>query len=74
MPENDKSLPRPGSPNAMWAKYGYTIERTPRRLGSSKIRTIRDPAGYVVLHDAGLDVEMSWIRENLQSEIPGDVL
>ncbi len=63
---------QPGSPNALWAKHGYTIERQPRRLSGPKIRTIRNPAGEVVLHDVGLDAELAWIREHLQSDIPGD--
>ena len=66
------SIPHPNSPNALWAKHGYTIERTPRRLGSSKIRSIRNPAGDIVLYDAGLDAELAWILEHLQSDIPGD--
>lgn len=60
--------PRPGSPNALWAKHGFTIEREPRRMGSSKIRTIRNPKGEVVLHDAGLVAEMQWIMSNLEYE------
>lgn len=64
--------PRPGSPNALWAKHGFTIEREPRRMGSSKIRTIRNPQGEVVLHDAGLDAELAWIRTHLQADMPGD--
>ena len=63
---------QPGSPNALWAKHGYTIERKPRRLSGSKIRTIRNPAGEIVLHDVGLDAELAWIRAHLQADIPGD--
>ena len=55
------SLPRPGSPNALWAKHGYTVERQPRLLGRSTIRTIRHPAGEVVLHDVSLSEEFAWI-------------
>ena len=55
-----------GSPNALWAKHGYTIERRQRRTGGPKVRTIRNPAGDVVMHDAGYDAEMEWINDNLE--------
>lgn len=55
------------SPNALWAKHGFTIERQQRRAGGPKVRTIRSPAGDAVLHDAGYDAEMDWINDNLES-------
>ncbi|MGM0858612.1 MAG: hypothetical protein ACQEW0_16255 [Pseudomonadota bacterium] len=56
----------PNSPNALWAAHGYTVERQQRRAGSPKIRTIRNHAGDVVLHDAGHAAELSWIRQHLE--------
>jgi hypothetical protein len=41
---------RPGSPNDLWQRLGYTIERGPR--GS---RTIRRPDGSVVEFDKSRD-------------------
>ncbi len=58
---------QPNSPNALWAKHGFTIERQPRKAGGSKVRTIRNPEGDAILHDAGYDAEMDWINDNLES-------
>lgn len=55
------------SPNALWAKHGYTVERQQRRAGGPKVRTIRNPQGEIVLHDAGYDAEMEWISSNLEA-------
>ena len=60
--------PHPDSPNGLWARHGYTIERLPRALGQGLYRIIRDPKGRVVLQDAGHEGEMEWIRENLESQ------
>lgn len=59
--------PRPNTPNGLWAKHGYTIERIPRRGAGKHHRIIRDPEGRVVLQDAGYDGEMDWIRDNLEN-------
>lgn len=61
----------PDSPNGLWARHGYTIERRPRppaAMGPGLYRIIRDPEGRVVLQDAGHEGEMEWIRENLEAE------
>jgi glyoxylase-like metal-dependent hydrolase (beta-lactamase superfamily II) len=58
----------PQSPNGLWAKHGYTIQREPRGYGSSMIRTITAPDGEAVLVDAGFEGEMQWIRENLEAD------
>ena len=47
------SIEHPQSPNGLWAKHGYTIQREPRGYGSSMIRTITAPDGEAVLVDAG---------------------
>lgn len=57
----------PGSPNALWTKHGHTVERQQRRTGGPKVRIIRDPAGDIVLRDAGYDAEMEWINDNLEA-------
>lgn len=56
----------PNSPNGLWAKHGYTVERLPRRDHGGHYRIIRDPEGQVVLQDAGYEGEMEWISENLE--------
>lgn len=61
---------QPNSPNALWAKHGFTIERQQRKNGGPKIRTIRNPAGKVVLHAASLTEELSWIRRHLEPDNP----
>lgn len=58
---------QPNSPNGLWAKHGYTIERRHRRTGGPRVRTIRNPHGDVVLDDAGYDAELEWINENLEA-------
>ena len=65
------SIEHPQSPDGLWAKHGYTIQREPRGYGSSMIRTITAPDGEAVLVDAGFDGEMQWIRENLEAENAG---
>ncbi|SNY95519.1 hypothetical protein [Halomonas sp. hl-4] len=60
----------PNIPNALWAKHGYTIERQQRRTGGPKVRTIRNPAGKPVLHDASYDAEMAWIKRHLEPDLP----
>lgn len=56
-----------GSPNDLWVKHGYTIERRQRSAGGPKVRTIRNPDGDVVLDDAGYDGELEWINDNLEA-------
>jgi len=58
---------KPGSPNALWAKHDYSVERQQRRTGGPRVRTIRNPSGDVVLHDEGYDAEMAWINDNLEA-------
>jgi len=67
-PKVNTMTDHPQSPNGLWAKHGYTIQREPRGYGSSMIRTITAPDGEVVLVDAGYDGEVKWIRENLEAE------
>lgn len=53
---------REGSPNWHWHRHGYTVVR------DGLHRTILDPDGNQVLHDAGYDGELQWINDNLESE------
>lgn len=53
----------PNSPNGCFERHGYTIERRPGPDGS-KVRTIRNPEGEVVLQGAGYDAEIAFCKEN----------
>jgi len=64
-------IPSPNSPNALWAKHGYEIERIPRRGSGGHHRIIRDPRGRVVLQDAAHADELKWINDNIET-IPND--
>ena len=65
---NTRQSDHPQSPNGLWTKHSYTIQREPGGYGSSMVRTITAPDGEVVLVDAGYDGEVKWIRENLEAE------
>ncbi|MFG6159679.1 hypothetical protein ACGTNG_12805 [Halomonas sp. 1390] len=59
--------PHPDSPNAKWARYGYRVERLPRRGAGKHHRIIRAPDGRAVLQDATHAEELDWIRDNLEN-------
>ena len=65
--KEDGMAAQPGSPNWHWDQLGYTVERLDRGAGREKLRVIRDPVGMVVLHDAGYDGEMEYIKQLIES-------
>lgn len=46
--------PHPNSPKGALTRHGYTLHKDPQ-FPNSQRRSVKDPAGHVVLKDASVD-------------------
>ncbi|MDG9807736.1 hypothetical protein N7613_03695 [Pseudomonas juntendi] len=57
-------LAQPNSPNGCFERNGYTVVRTPRKIGAGFHRAIYDHAGQQVLNRAGYEAELQFCADH----------